>query len=107
MNSPEPMPTSINSAEAGVLQINGELSFSTVSKVLEQSRPLLATMKGQVVIALADVERVDSAGLALLIQWMRMAREQGMEIRFRHVPAQLLAIAHASDLDHILPLEQG
>lgn len=107
MNSPEPIPTSINSAESGVLQINGELTFSTVSTVLEQSRPLLASINGQVVMELADVERVDSAGLALLIQWMRMAREQGVEILFRHVPEQLLAIAHASDLDHIIPLEQG
>lgn len=107
MNSPEPIPTSINSAETGVLQVSGELTFSTVTQVLEQSRPLLAAINGQAVMELADVERVDSAGLALMTQWVRMAREQGLEIRFRHVPAQLLAIAHASDLDNILPLEQG
>jgi phospholipid transport system transporter-binding protein len=75
--------------------------------VLEQSRPQLAALEGGIVLELAQVERVDSAGLALLIQWMRMARERQVDIRFRHLPAQLLAIARASDMEQILPLEAG
>lgn len=97
----------VQSGEPGVLQVSGELSFATVNAVLEQSRPMLAAAQGWLVMELAGVERVDSAGLALLIQWMRLAREQGVDILFRHVPEQLLAIAHASDLDNVLPLEQG
>lgn len=93
--------------EAGLLRVDGELTFATVTAVLEQSRPLLASAEGRVAVELSAVERVDSAGLALLIQWVRMAREHGVEIMFRHIPEQLLAIAHASDLDEILPLEQS
>ncbi|MCW8827547.1 MAG: STAS domain-containing protein [Gammaproteobacteria bacterium] len=98
---------SISAVDSGLMQISGELTFATVTILLEQSRPLLLSAKGGLVMELAGVGRVDSAGLALLIQWMRMAREQGVDILFRHVPEQLLAIAHASDLDTILPLEQG
>jgi phospholipid transport system transporter-binding protein len=94
-----------SSGEPGVLQVSGELSFATVNRLLEQSQPLFQTAQGWLVMELAEVERVDSAGLALLIQWMRMARERSVDILFRHVPQQLLAIAHASDLDSILPLE--
>lgn len=93
------------SDEPGVLRVSGELSFTTVTALLEQSRPLMDSAQGWLVMELADVNRVDSAGLALLIQWMRMAREKSVDILFRHVPEQLLAIARASDLDQILPLE--
>lgn len=98
--------TSINSAEEGVVKVSGELTFATVTRLLEQSRPLLQQAKGWLVVELAGVGRVDSAGLALLIQWMRMAQEQGVDILFRHVPPQLLEIARASDLDQIIPLER-
>lgn len=98
--------TVIHQDEPGVLMVEGELSFATVNTLLEQSRPLLAAAGSSLVMELARVGRVDSAGLALLTQWMRMAKEQNVAIAFRHVPEQLLAIAHASELDEILPLEQ-
>ncbi|MGM0593141.1 MAG: STAS domain-containing protein [Pseudomonadota bacterium] len=91
--------------EPGVVRVSGSLSFTTVTGLLEQSRPFLAEAQGWLVMELAEVERVDSAGLALLIQWMRMAREGEVDILFRHIPEQLLAIARASDLEQILPLE--
>ena len=97
--------TVTNSDEPGVLRVSGELTFATVTATLEQSRPLMNAAQGWLVMELADVSRVDSAGLALLIQWMRMARERSVDILFRHVPEQLLAIARASELDRILPLE--
>jgi phospholipid transport system transporter-binding protein len=98
--------TSVSSSgEPGVLRVSGELTFSTVTTALEQSRPLLQSAQGWLVMELSEVGRVDSAGLALLIQWMRMARGQSVDILFRHVPQQLLAIARASDLETVLPLE--
>lgn len=107
MSETHPHPvTEITSSEPGVLRVSGELTFSTVSAALERSRPLLEAAKGWLVMELADVVRVDSAGLALLIQWMRMARERGVDILFRHIPEQLMAIARASDLEAILPLEE-
>lgn len=96
----------VASDEPGVLRVSGELTFVTVNNLLEQSRPMLQGAQGWLVMELAGVGRVDSAGLALLIQWMRMARERSVDILFRHVPEQLLAIAHASDLDAVLPLEE-
>lgn len=103
--NPESVAQVSASGEPGVLQVSGELTFATVSALLEQSRPLLDGAQGWLVMDLAGVERVDSAGLALLIQWMRMAKSGAVDILFRHVPEQLLAIAHASDLDSILPLD--
>lgn len=90
--------------ESGCLRIRGEMSFASVLALLEQTRPLLADGHGRLEIDLAEVSRVDSAGLALMIEWLRQAHHSQRELCFLHLPAQLRAIAEASDLDEILPL---
>lgn len=93
------------SGEGGRFQVSGELTFATVNDVLAQSREtLFAHPVRQLELDLAAVSRADSAGLALLIQWMRMARAARCEIRFHHLPEQLLAIARAGELDGLLPV---
>ena len=89
----------------GVLHVRSDLTFASVTSVLVHSRPLLNADGGRLVIDLADVTRADSAGLALLLEWLRMTRAKGAEILFRHVPEQLMAIARASDLERLIPLE--
>lgn len=89
----------------GRFRISGELSFKTVNLVLEESRDSIFAHTGPTVeIDLGEVSRADSAGLALLLQWMRMARSSQLNILFRHLPEQLLAIAHAGDLEELLPV---
>lgn len=56
------------------------------------------------VIDLKDVTRTDSAGLALLLEWMTLARKKELQIHFRNLPAQLWDIAKVSDLEGIIPL---
>lgn len=91
----------------GQFKVSGEMTFATVTGLLAQSRELFAQASGSIEVELEAVERVDSAGLALLIEWMREARTQGKTIRFSRLPAQMMAIATASDLESILPLAPG
>ncbi len=91
--------------ESGRLILHGEMGFASVLALLEQTRPLLLDGHGPLEIDLAEVGRVDSAGLALMIEWMRLAQQGGRELRFLNLPPQLMAIAQASDLDGVLPLE--
>jgi phospholipid transport system transporter-binding protein len=88
----------------GRFSISGELTFATVTGILEQSRGLFAQADEVIEVELGAVERVDSAGLALLIEWLRLARDMNKSIRFSHLPEQMKAIAAACDLDSILPL---
>lgn len=91
--------------EGGHYRVSGELTFSTVNALLNESRAILFSGAGEALeLDLGEVSRADSAGLALLIQWMRMAHHGGRTIRFLNLPQQLLAIAEASDLDEILPI---
>ncbi len=89
----------------GVVRVSGDLTFATVTAVWRASRPLLAAGGGPLQFDLAGVGRADSAGLALLVEWLRSARDAGVDLVFQAVPAQLLAIARASGVDHLLPLQ--
>ena len=95
------------SGEGGAFQISGELSFNTVNALLAESKTtLFGSLSERLDLELAGVSRADSAGLALLIQWMRMAAEQNKAICFHHLPAQLLAIARAGELEPLLPVAE-
>lgn len=85
------------------LRVEGELIFTTVTDLQQQASSLF-TEADALDIDLKAVQRSDSAGLALLIEWMREARRQDKTLRFLNMPAQMLAIARVSSLDQILPL---
>ena len=89
----------------GRYELAGELDFDSVPLLLEQAERLFATDPAKsTVVDLAAVNRGNSAALGLLLEWVRMFQQQNREIHFRHVPDELLAIAHVSDLDDLLPV---
>ncbi len=90
--------------EPGVLRLEGELSFATVPE-LWRTTPFPPPGEGALVLDLGGVRRADSAGLALMVEWLRAARRAGRELRLRAMPEQMRAIARVSGLDRILPME--
>jgi len=85
--------------------LEGELGFGTVPGVLQHSG---ASMRGldSIRVDLKGVTRADSAGLALLVEWLRESERAGLPIRFVNVPVQLLSIARVCGLDGILSLSR-
>ncbi len=55
-------------------------------------------------IDLSALEASNSAGLALLLECMDMARREGIRLTYRHLPDSLSRIAAFSNLQTILPL---
>jgi len=88
---------------SSLVHVGGELTFSTVKYIEEQSQILFESMAA-LNIDFTNVTRSDSAGLALLIGWMRTAKQSSKTILFYNIPKQILAIANASGLDELLPL---
>lgn len=85
--------------------LSGVLSFETVPALWRRSDALLQGVP-EVKLDLKRITRTDSAGLALLVEWMRLARQRGIRINFLNIPSQMLAIARVSGLDDILPLSR-
>tara|TARA_R110002050_G_scaffold9504_1_gene32958 strand:+ start:97929 stop:98234 length:306 start_codon:yes stop_codon:yes gene_type:complete len=90
--------------ETDYINVCGDLTFATVNDLLVSARRIFAPIK-VLNIDLAEVSCSDSAGLALLIEWMRSAKQQNKNLVFHNIPAQMLAMAHASGLDELLPLQ--
>jgi len=87
--------------EQECLHISGNMVFVTVPSLLHQSTLLMVGRK-QWIIDLAGVRHSDSAGLALLLEWLGQAREDRFEIKFRNIPDSLLRIARLSNVDRLL-----
>ncbi len=96
----------LRTGPGGRLILEGELSFTTVVRLLSDFRRLLDQYT-EIKVDLQGVERADSAGLALLVEWMRNAKALGKSIQFLNIPQQMLAIARVSSLDQVLPLSRG
>jgi phospholipid transport system transporter-binding protein len=92
----------VGSGDDGRLSLSGVLSFATVPEVWAQARPLIEASP-RLSVDLGGVTRADSAGLALLVECLRAARQRRKEIVFVNMPDQMLAVARVSGLDRVLP----
>lgn len=90
----------------GRLALEGELNFATVTRLLGEAQRLFEQSE-EIHIDLQAISRSDSAGLALLVEWMRNAQQLGKPIQFLNIPPQMLAIARVSSLDQVLPFSRG
>jgi len=90
----------------GNFRITGVMNFDSVQS-LNQSASELFTPFRQINIDLSGVTYVNSAGLALLLEWKRMAIAEDRKMELRGVPQKLLNIARLSELDGILSLQDS
>jgi phospholipid transport system transporter-binding protein len=54
------------------------------------------------VIDLSGVKDSDSSGLALLIEWLSIARAASKSLRYENIPVQLHQLARLSDVEELL-----
>lgn len=95
--------TQLQRESPGRFRVSGALDFQTVPELAEQA-DVLFSQSETIDVDLSGVTRADSAGVALLVEWMHEAHRQKKGIRYLNIPTQMLAIARVSSLDHILPL---
>lgn len=91
----------IEPAGPGRLAASGELTFETAAQALQQGAQQLRGGNAWV-LDLARVESGDSAGVAVLIDWLASVQVRGASLRYEGIPAQMLAIARISDLEDLL-----
>ena len=96
----------LSTVSSGHYLIDGEMSFATVEQLLKDSHPFFAT-ESSLLFDLSGVQHADSAGVALLVEWLRLAKQKQRQLHFRNIPAQMLAIIEVSDLEQRLPISDG
>lgn len=83
---------------AGHFIVDGDLTFATIDKQTLKSFSFLKAAK-EITIDLGRVSCTDSAGLALMIEWVKYSRHNRTHIAFKNIPEQLLNLAKLSGLD--------
>ena len=88
---------------AGNVQVRGALTFATARRVRAAAIRLLAVRDGpSLAVDCAAVTASDSAGLAVLLDWLALAKHQSRSIRFMNLPAPIRAVAHISEVESLL-----
>ena len=82
-------------------RIVGALDFATVAALLPIGSDAIVSGKAAV-IDLKGVTHSDSSGLALLIEWLSVARGANRSLRYENVASQLHQLARLSDVDGLL-----
>jgi phospholipid transport system transporter-binding protein len=87
--------------EGGRSKVAGVLDFATVTHLLP--RGTAAIEQGHAAtIDLGGVTGSDSSGLALLIEWLSVAKGAGRSLHYENMPAQLHQLARLSDVEELL-----
>ena len=87
--------------ENNQLTVSGVLNLATVMTVWKQSL-LLLVQYSHVNIDLSKVTASNSAGLALLVEWLRYGKQENKTITFSGMPPQLQSIAKVVGINFIL-----
>ncbi|OGT21205.1 MAG: hypothetical protein A3C55_05225 [Gammaproteobacteria bacterium RIFCSPHIGHO2_02_FULL_42_13] len=80
--------------------LEGPLTFQHVRDIWNESQESFDQFE-TLEVDLADVSHCDSAALALLIEWKRLAIQQNQSIVFQNLPVQLIKMAKMSGVERI------
>lgn len=98
--------TGLDPAPGAVLPLSGRLVFDSVPAVWTTINPALAA-QDRIRVDLGDVQEIDSAGLAMIVDWIAQAECLGKQLILLRSPAKLRALARIGDLEGLLDRVAG
>ena len=85
--------------DAVTARVQGELSFATAAEALAPGLRWIAAAQGDAVIDCAGLSRADSAGLAVLLEWLAAAERLKRSVTFSRLPESLRHLAEISEVE--------
>jgi len=89
--------------DPGHWALYGDLGLETAGGILSQGQAAFAGAP-RARVDLSGISDADSAGLAVLIEWVREACQSGRSITFSGLPPRLAALARLGGVADLLPL---
>jgi len=75
------------------LQVDGPLTFNTVSTVLKSGKETINKRQGHsLILNLENVERIDSAGISLLLEWKRYSALNNKTFSLEGMQKQVISL---------------
>jgi phospholipid transport system transporter-binding protein len=87
--------------DGGQFRLTGPAGFRQAAALLAAGERLFASAPA-VTVDLTGVTAVDSATLALLLEWQRQGRKRGRPVAFANMPGRLAALAQLSGVAALL-----
>jgi len=85
----------------GRFALSGSMGFATAGSILRDSEAPFEEHT-LLTVDLSGVTQTDSAGLALLLEWITWANHTVREIRFEGMPEKISAIAKTTEVESLL-----
>ena len=96
------------STDGDTAAISGVLDFKTVLDIEKRGAQWFSNdAPAKCRLDLSGVTYCNSAGVALVLDWLRAARAAGKELAIENMPEDMVSIALLGGLDAILPLNGG
>ena len=93
----------ISESSSGRVVVTGELTFGTAREARQIGLLVLESSGAdRIAIDCKGVTRADSAGLAVLLDWLAWGRRRTRPVTLENLPASLIAIARISEVDTLL-----
>ena len=86
------------------VELSGPLSFATVPPLLSSSGQWFKAGRDQLTVDLSGVSWADSAGLALLLEWLAQAQAHKVALHFTGIDRQVAEIIRVNGLQELLGL---
>lgn len=87
---------------SGVYRLEAALTFATVPALHRPGLSRIDAATGELEFDLQHVAVADSAGLALLVDWLAEARARQRTLRYGQLPEALRALARLSDVESLI-----
>lgn len=85
----------------GAFALSGRMTFQTVPQFLGHTDEWLRSGAKTVMIDMQGVTLADSAGLALMIEWLQLARAAKRQLVFTNIPEQVSHLIRVNGLERV------
>jgi phospholipid transport system transporter-binding protein len=90
------------SVSPGQYRLEAPLTFATVAALRAPGLAVIQSSAHGLILDLQAVPAVDSAGLALLIDWLAEARLRSRTLKYSQPPPTLVSLARLSDVEKLI-----
>jgi anti-sigma B factor antagonist len=94
-------------SRAAVLRLHGDVDFFSEDAFRAEAEQLLAAEIDEFIVDLGDVNMIDSSGLSLLVDLLRLCREMGLPMLLRDVPEQVRQLLDITGLSEVMAADES
>ena len=90
-----------------VIQPTGRLNMAAASTLRKQLQDIVEGGSSRIVVDLSATEFIDSSGLGALISGLKIARQEGGDLRIAATPKQVGTVLELTNLNRVLPTSES